>query len=175
MRVSRLHEQHVPTSQAAAASFEEGWMTCWQDWPCRGVSACVLAIALLGRTLMAQAPQQPKVTIEDIEKLRELNDKKAAIERAIASLDELEKAANAVAREKETECLAAFGHPVFCSCIADSLPLDMAFGTYTVVLGKGKKAMGYTEESTENKKTIDMAYAARDKCVATAFGQKLRD
>lgn len=119
------------------------------------------------------APPKPAPSMSDVEKLRKLLEQKAALDKALTDLDALTKAAEAVTEEKKIECVGAFGHLMFCSCIAENIPVGMNFQLYAVLLSKGRESFGYPEKvSTDDRKQMDTAYAAREKCVKAAFFSK---
>lgn len=127
---------------------------------------CSLALATV---VAANASAQG--TMDDVERLRKLTAQRAEITKLIGDLDSLRKMADTIAEQKTIECTGAFGHQMFCACIAKNIPVEMEFGTYALLLGKGRESFGYPDKvSADDKAQIDTAYTARENCVKEAFG-----
>jgi len=67
--------------------------------------------------------------------------------------------------EKKRGCVRAIGNESFCHCIIDSMPWVMTFPQYVAVLSASKDELNYDGLSAGDKKVIDAARVARDKCV----------
>src|SRR5262245_23621269 len=80
-----------------------------------------ISVMLVASSAAAQQskpiPKQGE-TMQEIEKLRKLNEERAALDRVMSDLEKLKQAAEAIAREKTIECVGVVGHVGFCSCLA---------------------------------------------------------
>lgn len=133
----------------------------------------LLMLAPIASAAAAQTPPKPALSIKDVEKVRDLNSKINELTKVLADVNTLQDLLKAVTEEKKIECIGAFGHLAFCSCIAENVPATMSFQLYSVLLSKGRESFGYPSGvSTDDKALMDGAYEAREKCVAETFGPK---
>lgn len=68
-------------------------------------------------------------------------------------------------RERRAECLKAFGHQEFCTCIFDKMPVAWNFQQYIAIATKTKTVNGYEALDDEYKQAYDMVRPIRDECV----------
>lgn len=66
---------------------------------------------------------------------------------------------------KKFACLKAIGHEKFCHCISENMPSDQEFANYVVAVSKTKQELNFDQLSDYYQQSIDLARAARDKCV----------
>ena len=71
--------------------------------------------------------------------------------------------------EKEQQCVTAVGEKKFCSCVAAALPVDISFERYVHFVVSTTDELRYDSLKPEERKSIDAARAARDKCVQKGF------
>ena len=67
---------------------------------------------------------------------------------------------------KKFACLKAIGHEKFCHCISENMPADQEFANYVVAVSKTKQELNFDQLSDYYQQSIDLARAARDKCVS---------
>lgn len=98
----------------------------------------------------------------------ELMEKIRLLEVQIQELKEL-KQQQRVSAEKEQNCVTAVGEKKFCSCVAAALPVDVGFERYVHFVVSTNEELRYDTLKPEERKNIDAARAARDKCVKKGF------
>ena len=98
----------------------------------------------------------------------ELMEKIKLLEIQIQQLKEL-KAQQRLAVEKEQMCVTAVGEKKFCSCLAAALPPDVGFERYVHFVVSTTEELRYDSLKSEERKSIDAARAAREKCVQKGF------
>lgn len=99
-----------------------------------------------------------QMSAEQIQKIDSLN-------HAMESLDKLEKLTDSMTRQKESDCLKAFGSQNFCKCLSENLPVPVSFELYVTIVTTPKDKLGYSELDQENKDVVDVTINAREKCV----------
>ena len=107
------------------------------------------------QSLAAEKKPLPRDTIDELESERRL----------LQSLDDLEKAADRLAREKYIHCLKAFGSHKFCECLSNKLPVIVSFGRYVQIITATRDELGYSKLDQESKRMVDTAVGARESCV----------
>ena len=98
----------------------------------------------------------------------ELMDKIRLLEIQIQQLKDL-KAQQRLAVEREQQCAKAFGNEKFCTCISEALPPEVGFERYVHFVISTAEELRYDSLKPEEKKNIDAARAAREKCVQKGF------
>lgn len=118
-----------------------------------------LAVSLLTpavyRSLAAEKKPLPRDKIDELESLRGL----------IERLDDLEKAADRLTREKYIHCVKAFGSHKFCECLSNKLPMIVSFGKYVQIITATRDELGYSKLDQESKRMVDTTLEARESCV----------
>ena len=98
----------------------------------------------------------------------ELMEKIRLLEIQIQQLKEL-KAQQRLAEEREQQCVRAVGNGKFCTCISEVLPPDTGFERYVHFVVSSAEELRYDSLKPEEKKSIDAARAAREKCLQKGF------
>lgn len=62
--------------------------------------------------------------------------------------------------------MKAIGHQQFCHCISENMPSDQEFANYVVAVSKTKSELNFDELSDYYQHSVNLARAARDKCIA---------
>lgn len=101
---------------------------------------------------------------DQLQGIKELN---AAINEQEKSTMELKKFQMSViqfGRQRKLDCEFAFGNEKFCACLNEKLPIIVNFEQYVGVITVNKNEL--LKLATEKgKDTINLVFAARDKCV----------
>ncbi len=77
----------------------------------------------------------------------------------------------AIARERQQQCLDAFGHKQFCSCLSDELHWVIRFDTYIRII-TAPTTRAASKLSPDERAVIDSVYKAREKCIEKCFGDE---
>lgn len=80
-------------------------------------------------------------------------------------LNSLRMSFESMMRERKNDCIKAFGHDQFCSCLNDNLAVGLSFKDYIVITINSKDELNYNELSKEDKGVIDKAIKIREQCV----------
>jgi hypothetical protein len=104
------------------------------------------------------AMAEPDMPLEQRQKL-------AAIENAIAKLNNLQAIVEESSRVRKEQCLQAFGHRKFCTCIGENLPVALTFQNYVSITTHTKQENNYSSLNKEDKKIYDLSVSTRDQCV----------
>jgi hypothetical protein len=107
---------------------------------------------------MAFATPTYSQTLEQQEQVNQL-------ERAIGKLDQLKAAAEAIAQEKKSQCMAAVASEAFCECLGQKLPFTISFVDYVAIVVRTKEELKYNTLSAEDKGVVDNTRQARDQCL----------
>jgi len=120
----------------------------------------VLISALMQVTVF---PAQSQAASQD-----ELMEKIRLLEVQIQQLKEM-KAQQRLSEEKEQQCLTAVGEKKFCNCLAAALPAEVGFERYVHFVVSTPEELRYDSLKPEERKNIDGARAAREKCTTKGF------
>ena len=123
----------------------------------------VVRAFVLFLVLMPFVPVQGWAASQD-----ELMEKIKQLEVQIQQLKE-KKAQQRLTEEKEQQCLSAVGEKKFCSCIAAALPAEVGFERYVHFVVSPAEELRYDSLKPEERKSIDGARAAREKCTTKGF------
>jgi hypothetical protein len=69
-------------------------------------------------------------------------------------------------------CLDAFGHATFCTCLNNTLSLELTLDDYIVLVTRTKSDPIYSSLPAEKQRLVDETLRARDKCVRTSVQQQ---
>ncbi len=78
---------------------------------------------------------------------------------------------NAIARERKQQCIDAFGHEQFCSCLSEKLHWVLGFDSYIRIITAPTTGVA-SDVSPDERAAIESVYKAREKCVEKCFGRK---
>lgn len=67
-------------------------------------------------------------------------------------------------KRKYIQCMRAFPHKIFCSCLSGKIPLVFNMTQYTLAVTISKEDMGYDKLSKDEKKAVDVTIQARESC-----------
>ena len=111
--------------------------------------------------------QQPKgpPSIEELEQLESI----LRGEKLIDELEILRKSMKDMWAERRYDCLKAFGHREFCSCLNDNLSAFLTFDDYIISVTESKEELNYQSRAEDERNLIDNAIRVRDECVAKCF------
>ena len=131
--------------------------------------ASALSIAFgfpaMGNLHAQQAKDQKEtLTLEEIERGKRFED-------ATRAADELLAKMKVVTETKRQNCIAAFGHKVFCDCLANETPVGISFEGYIKVVTTEKEDLRYSQLPDEDKKIVDKTRLVRNKCVKKALSK----
>jgi hypothetical protein len=98
----------------------------------------------------------------------ELLEKIKLLEVQIQELKQL-KEQQRLSAEKEQHCFTAVGDKKFCNCLAAALPVEVSFERYVHFVVSTADELRYDSLKPEERKGIDGARAAREKCVSKGF------
>ncbi|MDH5180252.1 MAG: hypothetical protein OEZ39_09315 [Gammaproteobacteria bacterium] len=87
-------------------------------------------------------------------------------ENAMRNIEKMKVMLNETTARFRTNCLKSFGHSKFCECIGSSRPVIINFYNYIAITTKSKEELNYNSLNSDDKKIIDNAISAREKCVA---------
>ncbi len=90
-------------------------------------------------------------------------------DRVFNAIDEAKAFVENSTKEKNAQCLKAFGSQEFCKCITNKFPVGITFIGYVNVTALTKEELGYKTLPAEDKKLIDNTRKARDECVKDVF------
>ncbi len=128
-----------------------------------------ILIAILSSLVIAVPTlADEELTEETQQRINELNQKSAQIERAIAALDSLEAAADALGTEFFADRLRVFPSSEVCTCLREKRPIIVTFQTY---LNLTYLEYEYSEPESldeEDREIFEATLAARDSCATTA-------
>jgi hypothetical protein len=116
-----------------------------------------LGVLLLLMLLASPAYSQ---TLEQQEKLNQL-------EKALGTIDELEKSIERFSRQRLAQCITAVASKPFCDCLGQHLPVVVNFVGYVTIVTQTKEELKYDRLSAEDKRVVDNTRLARDRCVKT--------
>jgi 1-aminocyclopropane-1-carboxylate deaminase/D-cysteine desulfhydrase-like pyridoxal-dependent ACC family enzyme len=74
-----------------------------------------------------------------------------------------------IARERQQQCLDAFGHKQFCSCLNEELHWVLGFDSYIRII-TAPTTSAASDSSPDEHAAIESVYKAREKCVGIYFG-----
>ena len=112
-----------------------------------------LLLACLAVNASAQSKQPP--SLRDLEKIQREGDSWSAKQGAIA-------------RERESACVSAFGHRKFCECLSSELHWVLSFDSYVRLISTSTQA----SVTPDDKVLLDSARRSRERCVAKHVQQK---
>ena len=84
-------------------------------------------------------------------------------------LDQLRLMTQQRTKRKELLCMKAFGHKVFCACLAHESPVGVTFEQYLTIVITARDEMNYSGLKDEDKTLVDNSRRARDVCAEQAF------
>jgi len=67
-------------------------------------------------------------------------------------------------KRKYFQCMRAFPHKKYCSCLSGKIPLVLSMTQYTLVVTMSKEDLGYDKLSEDEKKAVDVTIRARESC-----------
>ena len=105
-----------------------------------------------------QAEVPPAMPLEQQEKLQLLYN-------AVDKLQDLGASIERASMKSKGQCMKAIGNEQFCKCIVDNSSIIINFVDYVALVSTTKEDLGYDRLSESDKKTVDSARLARDKCV----------
>lgn len=76
---------------------------------------------------------------------------------------------HAIARERQQQCLDAFGHKLFCSCLNEELHWVLGFDSYIRIITAPSTGAA-SDLLPDERAAIESVYMAREKCVKKYFG-----
>ena len=129
----------------------------WQALPLIGF----LVVTPADGYSQSPAPSKKPLTVEQLQRLKALDEIKDALE-------ELGAMGDSMGRKKETACLLAFGDEGFCGCLRENLPVITSFELYVQIVTSSKENLGYAKLSADEKVMVDNTIKARESCVLQA-------
>jgi hypothetical protein len=69
-------------------------------------------------------------------------------------------------KQKYSDCLKAFGDPVFCKCLEERIPIVIDFARYVKIVTSTKTDLQYDQADADTKKLIDLTLSVREACVS---------
>ena len=96
-------------------------------------------------------------TKEELQQLRELEEKAEKEADLQKALDNLQAKVEAVSKLFYYDCMLSFGHSGFCECVRDNRPAVVDFPLYVRITGHMRHA--------QDKAVVDTTLKARDTCV----------
>ena len=94
-----------------------------------------------------------------------------AIDNLTDLVESLDQQTKPLLRKRGNQCLKAFGHQKFCSCVNVHIPIGMPFEQYIKVTISTKDELGYAGLSEQQKEIVDTVLKVREQCVKTVWGQ----
>lgn len=96
----------------------------------------------------------------------------ADIERAQATLKNLDASLDVMIKKREADCRRAIGYAPFCGCVMEELPIAWSFSDYIAITTQTKEETGYAKLKPDMKAAYDKVGPVRDRCVAKINGKK---
>ncbi len=72
-------------------------------------------------------------------------------------------------KQKEIQCIKAFPHEEFCTCLVDKIPMSFSMIHYVTVVTMSREELGYdqlSELSEDERKAVDVTIQARETCAS---------
>ncbi len=69
-------------------------------------------------------------------------------------------------QHKTIQCMRAFPHEEFCTCLVEEIPMVVNMVQYAVATTLSKEQMGYDKLSEDQRKAVDATTRARETCAA---------
>lgn len=70
------------------------------------------------------------------------------------------------ARRKTIQCMRAFPHEEFCTCLGSELPMPVNMTQYALAVTLSREEVGYEQLSEEQRSAFDKTIQAREVCAA---------
>jgi hypothetical protein len=117
---------------------------------------------ILFLVLCASLASSPALAQDDLlEKIKRL-------EQQIQELKVLKEQQN-ISAAKAEQCMKVVAREKFCTCVGNSLPLDISFEDYVHTLITSNEALGYAGMTRDQKTVIDATRGVRDTCIEKGF------
>ena len=121
----------------------------------RLIKLLAILLILSPITTFAQEKQLPIEAVDQFQKLEHISN----------SLDQLQKMAESIVREKYYKCMKSFGDDGFCQCLSEKLPIITTFENYISIVTSDKEELGYMNLKDDDKEIVDLTYKTRETCV----------
>jgi hypothetical protein len=112
--------------------------------------------------VFGQAQEPP--ALDTIEKLQ-------ALQEAREKLGEMSAIVERVTANRYHDCLRAFGHITFCTCLRDNIPALASLSSYIEIVTQTKDELQYDSLNPTEKGFIDRIYVGRNECAQRSFGK----
>lgn len=110
---------------------------------------------------ISNADEKKNVNQEtEVERLNKIE----GYEKLNSSIDEMRVLVERISRQKNLDCLKAFGDKIFCQCLSDKSPVGVSFIDYIQIVTNSKESLGYSKADNEAKALIDNSLKAREDC-----------
>lgn len=127
------------------------------------IIAILFSIIIVGYAHSEKTNNKPwtKEQIETIEEGEKIGEQ----------LNSLLNQSKSMMRERHTDCIKAFGHDKFCSCLNENLAIYLSFKDYIVITINTKEELNYSSLPEDEKEVIDKAINVREQCVSQLLDQ----
>ena len=132
--------------------------------------AILIVLSFIFFVCSAEAQDEPTTAPLTIEQIEQAEKEIEELQKTLELIDALRNTAEAVQRNRYTDCLQSFGHVNFCRCISDKLVLVLDFTDYIAITTSTKEELGHESLSESDKQLVDGALAVREKCVKSIHG-----
>jgi hypothetical protein len=110
---------------------------------------------------MSNAGENKSINQEtEVERLNKIE----GYEKLNSSIDEMRVLVERISRQKNLDCLKAFGDKRFCQCLSDKSPVGISFIEYIQIVTNSKENLEYSKADKEGKALIDNTLKAREDC-----------
>ncbi len=74
-------------------------------------------------------------------------------------------------KEKAIQCMKAFPHERFCGCLSEQIPMVITVAQYAAIVATPREQLDSSASSEDERKLIEVTFAAREKCSKVLFPQ----